>query len=376
MDAEQNRRRELLELCACFAQVVRMLRLPDFELHIAKLYQMLKMLRLIIYTLRMTIIPPPPPVPRYEEVLFEGQQQRRLPGGRDCWTEFVNDGSRFWMLTGETPHSMITIANDLERLLLSRRRHPRRYNKFKLTARNRMLMVFVWLRHYPREELLAAQFGVSINVVSRDIHYIIPILWHYLESQILWPNHQQWTELAGNWENFPNAVGAIDGTVTEINMPLSEPQHEFYSGHAKYHCISTQIIIDNTKRLRFVRSGFLGHCNDAQQYQLLPRIGHDEELHFPENLCLLADSIYPNQYPLLTPFRNNQVYDGLDRQDISLFNLCHRRCRITVEHAISYFKTYAVMKGPYRHERWFLPVISNVCAALAHRRIVVNQQLR
>ena len=246
MDAEENRRRRdiLRQLCALFARLIRMARLPDFLQHIAKLYQMLKVLRIMVYCVRMILLPPPPPVPRYEEVLFDGERQRRRLGGRDCWSEFVNDGSRFWTLTGETPRSLMTIVNDLERLLLSRRRYPRRFNRFKLTARNRILMVFVWLRHYPREELLAAQFGVSINVVSRDIHYIIPILWHYLESQITWPNHQEWVDLAGNWEELPNAVGAIDGTVTEINMPLSEPQHEFYSGHVKYHCISTQLFID------------------------------------------------------------------------------------------------------------------------------------
>ena len=309
-------------------------------------------------------------------VLFDGQPRERVLRGRDYWHELVHDGPRFFSLTGETPQSLTTIVDDLERQLLSRSRYARRFRQFKLNARNRVLMVFMWLRHYPREELLAAQFGVSTNMVSRDIHHIVPLLWHYFESQITWPNQLEWLALAGNWDEFPNTVGAIDGTMTEVNIPQSEPQHEFYSGYGRYHCMSTQIIIDNTKKIRFLRSGFLGHCNDAQQYQLLPRIGDGEELQFPNDLNLLADSIYPNGHPLLTPFRINQEGAGLNQENIRLYNLCHRHYRATVEHVISDFKTYAVMKGKYRHERWFLPIVANVCAALAHRRIVVNQQLR
>ena len=159
------------------------------------------------------------------------------------------------------------------------------------------------------------------------------------------------------------------------NRPQCEPQHEFFSGHGRFHCLSTQTIIDNINNIRFLRSGFLGHGNDAQQYQLLPTIGDGQELHLPANLYLLADSIYPNRSPLMTQFRQNEFND-LNGEGVSMFNLAHKRRRVTVEHVISWFKTYAVVKGTYRHERWFFPVVAEVCAALAHRRLVVNRQMR
>ena len=102
---------------------------------------------------------------------------------------------------------------------------------------------------------------------------------------------------------------------------------------------------DNTKKIRFLRSGFLGHCNDSLQYQFLPSIERGQNLHFPDNLCLLPNSC-PNSHLLLTLFRNNQAPAGLDQlqEDVSLLNLCHKRHRVTVEHVISCFKMCAAMK--------------------------------
>ena len=49
----------------------------------------------------------------------------------------------------------------------------------------------------------------------------------------------------GNWEEFPNVVGAIDSTPHEIYRPLIEPQRPFYSSYQHYHCMNTQLVMDN-----------------------------------------------------------------------------------------------------------------------------------
>ena len=160
-DARNHRRRAFLEICASFTQIIRILTASDSGNDSAGI---LRLLEIILYTLKVICLPLPPPIPKYDQVLFDGQHQERRLRGRDCWSEY--DGARFWTLTGETPHSLTMIVNDLQRYMLSRMRFPRRLRGFKLTVRNRILMVFIWLRQYPREELLAAQFGVTILVVS------------------------------------------------------------------------------------------------------------------------------------------------------------------------------------------------------------------
>jgi hypothetical protein len=39
----------------------------------------------------------------------------------------------------------------------------------------------------------------------------------------------------GSWTKFESAVGAIDGTSTEIYRPQIEPQELYFSGHRHFH---------------------------------------------------------------------------------------------------------------------------------------------
>ena len=130
-----------------------------------------------------------------------------------------------------------------------------------------------------------------------------------------------------------------------------------------------QIVIDNNNNLRYVQSGFLGHMNDAGQYALMPNIGDGEQLDLPPNVYLLGDKGYANNYPILTRYRADQLGGGADRDIKIIFNTELSSRRVFVEHVISQFKTYRAVKGIYRHTRWFMPVVADVCACLAQRRI-------
>ncbi len=144
---------------------------------------------------------------------------------------------------------------------------------------------------------------VSPTTVQREIRTLLPILWQYFRQMVRWPTREQWFDMANDWNLFPGAVAVIDGTRHEIQIPQTEPQQHFYSGHCRYHNFSSQIIMDNRGNIVFIQSGFLGHNNDSGQFQLIPRIGPGEELHLPHGLYILEDKGYPLQYPLVTPWR-------------------------------------------------------------------------
>ncbi|CAG2254071.1 unnamed protein product [Mytilus edulis] len=149
----------------------------------------------------------------------------------------------------------------------------------------------------------------------------------------------------GNWEKLPMAVGAIDGTSTEIYRPLVEPQELYYSGHRHFHCVHTQVVIDNLGKICYIDAGFVGHQNDAQQFAMMRSIGRNAELDFPEGIVLLADKIYPNRYPLMTPYTRQQIQrkpDNLKRRCRKINNLI-KEYRVTVEHSIGELKNYRVM---------------------------------
>ena len=52
---------------------------------------------------------------------------------------------------------------------------------------------------------------------------------------------------------------------------------------------TTFIIMDNNSNIVYIQFGFLGHNNDSGQFQLMPGIGNEQELHLPSGLCILAD---------------------------------------------------------------------------------------
>ena len=94
------------------------------------------------------------------------------------------DPELFFRMTGETPESFGRIVDDLLHAIQSRVQNPRKYRRFRLNARNRMLMTLVWLRQYPIVDVLDTMFNISRAVVSKDIHFILPILRTYLRSEI------------------------------------------------------------------------------------------------------------------------------------------------------------------------------------------------
>ena len=98
---------------------------------------------------------------------------------------------------------------------------------------------------------------------------ITPMVVRDCSPHIEWPSLAEWRSLCGNWRDIPVAVGAIDATSHTIDRPIEE-QEQFYSGHRHTYCVHTQVIIDNTKRLRLVRSGFMG--SDTQMWTLMDDI--------------------------------------------------------------------------------------------------------
>lgn len=92
---------------------------------------------------------------------------------------------------------------------------------------------------------------------------------------------------------------------------LSKQICEYKTMHM--NCIHSKVNIDNCKRIRYIKSGFLDHNNDATTYLMYP-IGPAEEHQFPRNWFLLGDTIYPSQLPLVTTYTNAE----LSRQDTNI----------------------------------------------------------
>ena len=107
---------------------------------------------------------------------------------------------------------------------------------------NRILMTLIWLRQYPTTVLLSLIFGTYPSTVHHITKHTWMKMWEVCAPLVQWPSQQQWLDKRGKWPEMPNVVGMIDETSHEIEVPMNEPQQDFYSGHRKYHCIHTQVI--------------------------------------------------------------------------------------------------------------------------------------
>lgn len=231
--------------------------------------------------------------------------------GRDVFSIISAQPWLFWRNTGETINSFLQLVHDLSPHLLGLTVHGQRrmrQRRSTLNTTNQILLVLMWLRKYPHTDSLALWFDIDPPSITRMIYRLVPELWQYFHNQIRWPNPQAWLNLCGNWPEFPNTVGSIDTTPHEIYRPITEPQRLFYSGHRHYHCMHTQLVVDNQGHLRFVQAGFLGSTHDARSYRLMVGIGPGRPLHLPNGLNFLADKAYPDGGTLITPVRAIQMH--------------------------------------------------------------------
>ena len=282
--------------------------------------------------------------------------------GEDVYKGMCLHSIRFLQTSGETPQTFESMYYLVEQDL--------NVLPAKLSKRNKLLMTLMWLRTYNTYYSLSVVFKVSITDISRCVNNVWPVLFRVFGAKVSWPTHNEWIQMRQNWPRLEGVVGAIGGTSHVVLVPGSD-QHLYFSGHRRYHCVHTQIIIDNCSKIRYIKSGFLGHNNDAYCYGKLPNIGENQELHLPKDCWILADGIYPARPPLLTPYRCNQLMrrNYNDFANRTKFNLELRTHRVYIEHVIGYLKHYKIIGSIYRHDIKNLDRIVLLCASLSQRRL-------
>lgn len=83
-----------------------------------------------------------------------------------------------------------------------------------------MLLCFIWLRRYPTMHHLTMHFGISVGLVHRIIHKILPFLHCWaVPKYIRWHTMNQWRRLAGTFPEWPNVVAILDCTPFRISKP-------------------------------------------------------------------------------------------------------------------------------------------------------------
>ena len=190
-------------------------------------------------------LPPPPPLAKFQHLIMT--RENAPYAGRDVFSTLIGHEVDFWRFTGETVASFMDVVQGVRPIFDANTASTG--SKHKLGVENRLLMTYYWIKKYPDLVEMGVMFELSDKSISRDLHLTVDILWQYFQGCIRWPTDEEWIQMCGYWENIPDAVGAIDGTVHIIQMP-EEDGHLYFSGLAHQYCISTQVICDNKGHIR------------------------------------------------------------------------------------------------------------------------------
>jgi len=282
---------------------------------------------------------------------------------RQSYVDFLKGcrGKKFRRKIGIRRRTFRRIVKQVHAFLTEKgRRVPlsRRGKKSRvLTLEEKLLLTFVYLRHYPTFDELSAMFGISESYANKLYHQQLNILVKVLR-------------LPGKKALLDGELEAIILDVTE--QPMERPtkkQRQFYSGKKKRHTIKAQLIIcATTLQILLVVCG-KGRTHD---FKLLKR----SKLKILAKVKKYGDSGYQGLGKLYTNSKtpHKKPKDGVLSRTQRRENRALASLRIPIEHVNRRCKIFRIVKETYRgkhknyHKTW------TVVAALVNLRYDQNAQ--
>jgi DDE superfamily endonuclease len=135
--------------------------------------------------------------------------------------------------------------------------------------------------------------------------------------------------------DFPHCIGIADGTLTPLAF---EPQTEDapdYSGRKYGYSLSTMVICDHKRRIRYYLSGYPGSAHDNRVFRGTA-LKKDPASYFSETQYLVGDSAFENDWFMVSAFKKQANQQLPDEQE--KFNKKMAKLRIVSEHCIGMLK--------------------------------------
>ncbi len=245
-------------------------------------------------------------------------------------------------------------ADQQRRQRPNRKRAPGGGPDFDLKAHDQLLLVIVWLRHYPTNEVLGYLFGVSDSTVSRRVHAVLPVVetLGLRTMNLPDPKTAPRKTLPDLLRETPELAVVIDSFEQRVQRPQERATaDQWYSGKKKQHTIKSQVAVDEIDgSIVDVSVSVPGPTADLEllrQSQLLESL--------PEGVGGLGDLAYVGLGKIAvgkrgaTPRRKPR---GKPRpeEDIA-YNRAFARRRIVVEHSIARLRKYQALAQTDRHHR-------------------------
>ena len=256
---------------------------------------------------------------------------------------------------------------------LSKRKRTRKVgagNHFKLTLRDRFLMLLMYYRLYITHTLSGFLFDLDQSNVYRDIRHIEPLVKRCipLPERLYNITRRLRTEEEVK-KYFPEFKAFIDVTEQEIQRPKDKnKKRNYYSGKKKKHTVKTQYMVNKEgKILHKSRHHKKGRQHDYTVYK-------DEQPQTPSQVENVLDLGYlgcEKDFPTVKyslPIKKKR-YMELTEEQIE-YNKNHSKMRVIIEHTICRIKKFCIMGTKYRNRLKRYDHISDIVSGLVNYRIM------
>jgi len=246
-----------------------------------------------------------------------------------------------------------------ERHRLSRRSRQRQIgggHPFTLTPQDQILLTLVWLRIYPKHEVLGFLFGVSDSTAGRYIARVLPLLEKAGRDGMRQPDpgRQSHLTLERLVHQVPELSLLIDTFEQRIQRPMRRATADtYYSGKKKQHTLKSQVVINGqTGEFVAISESVRGPTADLT---LLKQSGFLDVL--PPHLSIGGDLAYLGIGALhpaglgFSPRRKprSQPRPPEDR----VYNTAFAQVRVTIEHSIGRLRFFQAVTQMDRHHRHY-----------------------
>lgn len=246
---------------------------------------------------------------------------------------------------------------------------PRRFpgGRPTIPLEKKVLMSIRYLVSQETVKELSDRFGVTEHSFLRCKKGVIgAFVNRLLPTFITWPNNQEFDTISDKFNemaasDFPNIIGALDGTHIEIEAPNENPKA--YFNRKQYHSIILQAVCTDDLRFTDINIGWPGRVHDAKvlRNSTLWETGFGKCGNGRNHL--LGDGAYPLKEWLLTPYRDN----GHLTQQQTLFNRALSSRRQVIERA------FGMLKGRCRRLQYInIKSVEQICQTIAAACVLHN----
>ncbi len=244
---------------------------------------------------------------------------------------------------------------------------------FKLSVRDRILMLLIYYRCYTSYDLLEYLFGVDSSTVCRDIVKIEPTVKQCIPIPAkLYTYSKKINDVTQLQEFFPDLIVITDGTEQPIPRPKNKKKRKtHYSGKKKRHTVKNQITINLKGEIIHKPPHSPGRRNDYAIFKIKhPKLSKDLMIFYDLGY-LGVEKDFTKQISIL-PYKKKKGKELTVHQ--KEWNKIQSKIRIKVEHAISKIKKFRISTDTFRNKLCRYDGISDIVCGIINFKIKWKQE--